>query len=114
MNVKNTIGSEWVQQITVLSRAYYCVDHIIVTSKILNPHIFGRAFNIFKYTSTSLFCIKMWTLSCTFVYLIHVQHSLKSGGTRYQIKRVKVPGTTPYWKDWFGLASVYGFQDYKC
>jgi hypothetical protein len=27
-----------------------------------------------------------------------IQHSLKSGGTKYHFRRVKVPGTTPYWK----------------
>ena len=29
-----------------------------------------------------------------------MQHSLKLGGTSYHFKRVKVSGTTPYWKAW--------------
>jgi hypothetical protein len=29
-----------------------------------------------------------------------MQHSLKLGGTNYHFKRVKVSGTTPYWKAW--------------
>ena len=33
-------------------------------------------------------------------YLIHVQHSLKSGGTKDRFKRIKVLGTAPYWKGW--------------
>jgi hypothetical protein len=27
-----------------------------------------------------------------------IQYSLKLGGTKYHLKRVKVPGTAPYWK----------------
>ena len=27
-----------------------------------------------------------------------ILHSLKSGGTKYHFRKVKVPGTTPYWK----------------
>ena len=28
----------------------------------------------------------------------NIQHSLKSGGTKYHVKQIKVPGTAPYWK----------------
>ena len=30
----------------------------------------------------------------------YLKHSLKSGGTKKHFRRVKVPGTTPYWKVW--------------
>jgi len=31
---------------------------------------------------------------------MNIQHSLKSGDTKDHFRRVKVPGTTPYWKVW--------------
>jgi hypothetical protein len=35
-----------------------------------------------------------------------MQHSLKIGGTNYNLKWVKVPGTVPYWKAYYLSAEI--------
>ena len=37
---------------------------------------------------------KIWTFS----WISYTEYSFKSGGTKYHFKRVKIPGTAPYWK----------------
>jgi hypothetical protein len=42
-----------------------------------------------------------------------IQHSLKSGGTKDHFRQVKVPGTAPYWKAWFLVASFRCIDSYN-
>jgi hypothetical protein len=53
-------------------------------------------------------------VSISHEYLI--QHFLKWGGTHYDFKWVKVPGTTPYWKACYPVytCTVYLLMMYKC
>ena len=37
-----------------------------------------------------------------------IQHSLKSGGTKYHFRQIKVPDTTPHWKTWKGVSEGPG------
>jgi hypothetical protein len=49
------------------------------------------------------FLLKIWTLFMNILY-----NTLKWEGTRDHFRRLKIPGTTPYWKAWQG--SIKGAQ----
>jgi hypothetical protein len=72
------------------------------TTKLLKLNI--RAFNIFQvYQYFTIyrqyfFFIKIGTIFMTILY-----NPLKSGDTKDNIRRVKVPGTALYWKAWIIL-----------
>jgi hypothetical protein len=64
-----------------------------------------RAFNIFQVYQYFIiyrqyFFIKMFMI-------IVYNASLKSGGTKDHFRRVKVPGTAPYWKAWGSMVHLY-------
>ena len=47
-----------------------------------------------------------------------IQHSLKTGGTKYHFRQVKIPGTAPYWKVWcpqveIEIPSLYKLLGYR-
>jgi hypothetical protein len=54
----------------------------------------------FKSTSTSLFAGVTIDKNWNNFHEYLIQHSWKSGGTKDHFRRVKVPGTAPYWKAW--------------
>ena len=60
----------------------------------------------FKCTSTSLFTGGTFLLKFERFSWISMQHSLKSGGTKDHFRRVKVPGTAPYWKACISSSTV--------
>jgi hypothetical protein len=50
----------------------------------------------FKSTSTSLFTDGTFYQNWNNSHEYHIQHSLKSGGTKDHFRQVKVSGTAPY------------------
>jgi hypothetical protein len=59
-----------------------------------------RAFNIFQVYQYSTYYRQYFLLKFEHFheYLIQYMYSLKSGGTKYHFRWVKVLGITPYWK----------------
>jgi len=85
---------------------------LLMVSLLFTP--FSELSIFFKSTSTSLFTDGTFVLKCEHFqeYLIQNSKILKSGGTKYHFKRVKVSGTTPYWKACFLISnkSLWRYQ----
>ena len=58
---------------------------------------FSIFFKSYQYL-TSLFTDGTFYLNLINFHEYFMQHSLKSGGTKDHFRRVKMPGTIPYWK----------------